>query len=65
MAATVPHANRSVATQKKSSRRKDALKQMAALIEKSIEHLSEEEKDRRVRNFSKRVDKATLVRARS
>jgi hypothetical protein len=64
MAATVPHANRSVATQKKSSR-KDALKQMATLIEKSMEHLSEEEKDRRVRNFSKRVDKATLVRARS
>ena len=64
MAATVPHANRSAATQKKTSR-KDALKQMANLIEKSMEHLSEEEKNRRVRNFSKRVDEATSVRARS
>ena len=64
MAATVPHVNRSGATQKKSSR-KDALKQMAALIEKSMEHLSEEEKDKRVRNFSKRVDEATSVRAKS
>ena len=64
MAATVPHVNTGTATKHKPSR-KDALKKMAALIEKSMEHLSEEEKDKRVRNFSKRVDEVTSVRAKS
>ena len=64
MSTSSRNANISTSIKNKSSR-KDALKKMAALTEISMEHLSEEEKDKRVRNFSKRVDEVTSVRAKS
>ena len=64
MSTSSRNANISTSIKNKSSC-KNALKKMASLIEKSMEHLSEGERNRRVRNFSRRVDSLRVSRTES